>query len=376
MVQLLDSVQKQQLQNLPQQLVDALDDIVTHLKIKSNFCIEHRDYKPLELAEEAVERFQKLPVDLQEKFLRLQLQNFLYGIYYNGSLRKNLAMDADDKKLEMHKDLANNTYLGIDLSFHDRLHESNMGTGNFSFGWQIIKEESDGRLVVVNNDLTLYVDRERHLPPEIQQSATVGDSISIRLPKNRVQSGFYMAIGDAGSNRPNTTEVREERTTRVYFNLSPDGAVAVMKALTEKLNAISIPFSFKTLYNPSSFERYDSAVLYFDRNDYQTVKQILQEIYRDNQPHFRADVPLFTKILAPGLSLAEEPDFNFGDKESFGTNRCQIIVNGLLEARNKGDESKEARLAAIIDGFNSLGIQLERSHLNANSEDIYTPLDI
>jgi hypothetical protein len=375
MVQLLDSVQKQQLDNLPKQLQVALKDIVSRLEIKSNFCISHPDYKPLELKDEALERFQKLPVALQDKYLRLQLQNFLYGIYYNGSLQKALALDADDKKLEIHKDLANNTYLGIDLSFHDRLHESNTGKGNFSSSWQIIKEESDGSLAVTNDGLTLHIDRERHLPPE-NQSATVGDTVAIRLPKNRVQNGFYMAIGDAGSNRPSTEEVEEERTTRVYFNLSPDGAVAVMKTLTERLNAIPLPFSFKTLYNPSSFERYDSAVLYFDRNDYQAVRSLLQEIYQENRQHFRPEVPLFTKLLAPGLSLAEEPNFKFGDKESFGTNRCQIIVNGLLKAREQGDESPEARLAAIVDRFWDLGIQLERSHLNAESEDIYTCLDL
>ena len=103
---------------------------------------------------------------------------------------------------------------------------------------------------------------------------------------------------------------------------------------------------------------------------------MLQTVYAENQLHFRTEVPLFTKLLAPGLALAEEPDSKFAAVESFGMNRCQIVANGLLEARQKGDESTEYRMACIHQHFSVLGIDWQRSYLNANSEDIYTPLDV
>ena len=103
-----------------------------------------------------------------------------------------------------------------------------------------------------------------------------------------------------------------------------------MRNLTQQLNAISIGFRFKVLYNPGDYKRYDSGVLYFDKRDYQAVGEVLQLVYQ--QSDFKSEVPLFTMQLLPGLGLAEEPDQKFGVHESFGMNRCQIVANGLLEA--------------------------------------------
>jgi HopA1 effector protein family len=197
--------------------------------------------------------------------------------------------------------------------------------------------------------------------------ASVGDNVSILMPKNLVQNGFYVAVSNAGLNtHPNTV--------RVYFNLTPEGAVAVMENLTQQLNAIDILFTFKALYNPSDYDRYDSAVLYFDRSNYEAVRQVLKNIYPETQPHFRQEIPLFTKLLASGLALAEEPDLKFTAQESFGMNRCQIIANGLLEAKRQGDESLQNRMDAILKQFSMVGIDWQRPYLNNNSEDIYKSL--
>jgi hypothetical protein len=268
----------------------------------------------------------------------------------------------------------NNTFLGVDLTFYERLHASNSGQGIFDPGWRVLRQEADGSLTVTKDDLTLHIERDRHLPPE-QQSAAIGDLVAIRLPRNRVQSGFYMAVGNA-SPQGEVNSDSDSQTVRIYFNLSPEGAVAVMGAITRQLNEIAIPFNFKALYNPSNYKRYDSAVLYFDKSDYEAVRQVLQVVYRENQSHFGVEVPLFTKFLAPGLALAEEPNHKFVTKESFGTHRCQIVANGLLEAWENGDESPESRMASIKQNFSLLGIDLKHTYLNANSEDIYTTLDL
>ncbi|NMF63969.1 T3SS effector HopA1 family protein [Brasilonema octagenarum] len=367
-MQLLNSLSNQLPVSPPEGVLDSLQDIVSNLQIQSNFYISHPAYKPLELPAEVVARFQRLPSNLQNKYLSLQLQSFLYGIYYNGSLRSSLVPEANSVGLAAHQNLENNTFLGIDLEFYERLHKSNSGKGYFDPGWFVLRQESDGSLAVTKGGLTLHIERDRHLQPT-EQSATVGDSVAIQMPRNLVQNGFYMAVSDAGLDT-------ELDIVRVYFNLSPEGAVAVMGSLTQQLNEIKIPFTFKVLYNPSDYGRYDSGVLYFTKSNYEAVQQVLRSVYAENQSHFRIEVPLFTKWLAPGLALAEEPDNKFSASESFGMNRCQIIASGLLEAWHSGDDSPENRMASIRQHFSLLGIDLKHPYLNANSQDIYTPLSL
>lgn len=367
-MQLLDSLPSELSASAPDRVLDSLQDIANNVQIQSNFCINHPAYKPFEISAEVVTRFQRIPLELQNKYLSLQLQSFLYGIYYNGSMQATLAADASSDNLVLHQNLENNTFLGVDLEFYERLHQINSGKGYFDSGWQVLRQESDGSLAVNKGGLTLHIERQQHLQTT-EKPAAVGDSVAIRLPKNLVQNGFYMAVSNAGSDT-------HPQTVRVYFNLSPEGAVAVMGSLTRQLNEIRIPFTFKVLYNPSDYGRYDSGVLYFERSNYEVVRQVLRSVYAENQLHFRTEVPLFTKLLAPGLALAEEPDCKFAAVESFGLNRCQIVANGLLSARQNGDESPDSRMESIHQHFSLLGIDWQRAYLNANSEDIYTLLDL
>jgi HopA1 effector protein family len=369
-MQLFNSVKTQLQVKKNQQLIDVLEDISHKLEINSNFSISHPDYKVSELPDDVVERFLKLPEEMQQKYLGLQLQSFLYGIYYNGSMRSELAADKEENNLPL--DLENNTVLGVDVGFYKQLHDSNYGEGYFQPGWSILKEESDGSLAVTRGGFRLHVQRDRHLRAS-DKSAVVGDIIAIKMPKNVVQSGFYMAVGNAGLSR---NDLENQQIVRIYFNLTPSGAVAVMGNITQHWNEENIPFQFKVLYHPKDYNRHDSGVLYFDKRNYEIVKQFLNLVYLENQAHFKPEIPLFTKQIAPGLGLAEEPDQKFAERESFGMNRCQIIANGLLEAWYQRDNSSQGRMKSIIGQFSRVGIDLDSVHLNANSEDIYTVLDL
>lgn len=365
-MQLLDSLSVQ-FPGISESLQISLQDIINNVEIQSQYCIKHPNYKPLELPDSSVSRFQKLSTDLQHKYLSQQLRTFLYGIYYNGSLKKSLASDGEISNLAVNQNLENNTFLGVDLAFYDRLHESNRGQGYWSYGWRVVREEVDVAVAVHRDGLTLYVERE-----SLQTPVSLGDSIPIKLPKNLVQNGFYMAVADAGASQQYQTQ--DEILVRVYFNVTPDGAVAVMDSLTTHLNAIPIAFTFKALYNPSDYGRYDVGVLYFNKSEYEKVQPVLKMIYAEHRSHFQNQVPLFTKPIAPGLAIAEEPNHRFNEKESFGTHRCQIVANGLIEAWQYGDDTPAGKMAAILQHFSSLNIDLQRPYLNADSEDIYTSL--
>ncbi|MBE8988321.1 T3SS effector HopA1 family protein [Nostoc sp. LEGE 12450] len=372
MIPLLNYTQPQPLTELTGRLLEVFENIVCKIEIKSDFSIRHPDYKPLELPSEVVTRFQKMPSQIQQKYLSLQLRSFLYGIYYNGSMQAALALDGEVNNLPL--DLENNTILGVDLSFYERLHQSNSGKGYFDPGWSVLREETNGNLVVNKGGLRLHIERDKHLQTG-EQAAVVGDSVAIKLPKNRVQNGFYMAVSNVGFNRIENAE-NQAVTVRIYFNVTPEGAVVVMDHLTQQLNDLVIPFSFKMLYNPKEYQRYDSGVLYFHQRDYEVVRKVLKTIYQENQSHFKPEIPLFTKQLAPGVGLAEEPDQKFAVQESFGMNRCQIVANGLLTAWYQEDNSIEGRMKAILEQFSSLGIELQSSYLNVNSKDIYTVLEL
>jgi hypothetical protein len=119
-MQLLDSLPNSTVSFCFASVLDSLQDIVNNVQIQSNFCISHPAYKPLELPAEVVARFQRIPLELQNKYLSLQLQSFLYGIYYNGSMQAALAPDASSVDLALHQNLENNTFFGVDLEFYDR----------------------------------------------------------------------------------------------------------------------------------------------------------------------------------------------------------------------------------------------------------------
>ena len=348
-------------------LLDTLKDITVKVQLSDNFTIIHPEYKPFELPEEVVQRLANLPAKMQHNYWSLQLRGFLYGIYYSGSLQESLALDKGEEEIPLN--LENNTFLGVDVDFYEKIHHSNHGKGYYDSGWLIIQEENNQSLVVSKGELKLHIEREKHLLTA-QQEANLGDSVAILMPKNVVQNGFYMAVSNLGSHSKGTPDTTPE-IVRVYFNLIPTGVVKVMEMITQELNGLSLPFTFKVLYNPGDYNRFDSGVLYFDKCNYEEFQPVIEKIYTKNQSYFKSSVPLFTKKLAPGLGLAEEPNLKFSEVESFGMNRCQIITNGLLEAQAQGNDNPEARLDSILQQFSLVNLDWERAYLNANSEDIY-----
>lgn len=345
-------------------LMTVLENIARNVEIHDDFSIHHPLYQPLKIPPEAIARFRQMPQAIERKFLSLQVRSFLYGIYYNGSMRSSLAVDTDSQTFS--PDLENNSILGIDTAFLQRLHEANGGQGYFEPGWTVLRVEDEQTLVVQQGALRLYVEREKYLAPTEQQ-AQVGDVVAIKMPKNRMQNGFYMVVGNTGFSHPTPTDV----LVRIYVNLTPDGSVAVMESLTRELNQLGISFSFKVLYNPQDYNRFDSGVLYFNCQDYPVVAKVLTDVHTQHRSHFLPEIPLFTKQLAIGVGLAEEPDQKFAQRESFGMNRCQMVANGLLELFYQGNNSAADRMVAMLEQFASAGISLEQPYLNRGSQDNY-----
>jgi hypothetical protein len=354
-------------------LLNSLLDIASNIQIESNFCIRHPKYQPFALPATIAERFRQNSPALQHKYLTLLLRNFLHGIYYSGSLQTTLSLNGDVMNDLSYKNLESHSILEIDEQFYDQLHTNNHGTGYFDPGWLVLRREPDGSIAAIKSGLTLYVEYNCH-PESPTHSAKVGEFIDIWMPKNRLQNGFYIAVSNVGQDllsNPNA----DVGAGRIYFNITPFGAIALMENLTQQLNAAAIPFNFQVLHNPYAYGRYDSGVLSFECEDYPLVRKVLQPVYGKYQSHFHQEIPLFTKFLAPGLGLAEEPNHKFAAQESFGMNRCQIVANALLEVWEQGNNSTEARMRGIHQHFAQFGINLQHPYLNPYSIDIYYPLN-
>lgn len=345
-----------------EELEVVFKEIIHNVHIKDDFHITHPAYEAIELHERAMVRFQQAPKEFRDKYLGRLLRNFLYGIYYNNSIKTVLEIENKNSILN----LENNIHLGADVEFYDKLQDSNTGEGYPDPGWCVKGQDDDGKLAVFKDGLTLHIDRERHLLPS-KQVAAEGDIISIRMPKNLIKSGYYIAVANVGP--------KIDKTAEIYFNVSAEGAAYLMRNLTEGFNQVAIPFTLKALYNPSEYECRDPLTLYFSCSDYEPIREVLQSIYAEGSRYFQDETPLFTKRLAPGLGLAEEPEDTFSEAEDFGQNRCQVVADGLLEAWQQGDETVAGRMKAVLHRLSLHKISLERPYLNPHSEDIYSPLE-
>ena len=325
----------------------VLLDIVHRVEIKSDFSLTHPEHPSVELLPMR-SHFAHLPSQVQDNYLKVKLQQFLQHIYYVAQPRE------VDLKIE------NQAIKWSQSKFLQQLKQNNHGEGYFEPGWQIIGETEEGFLQVYKDELTLYI-RRQHL---IDETARLGDIVRVKMPSHRVEPGYYIAVGNAGRivGQPDNTVIN------IYLNLSSQGALAMMDGLTTKLNAIAIPFLFQVLYRESDYIYSDTATISLFKNDYYHFKQVIKSLYRQHQNYFRSEVPLFTKYLAPGYSMAEQPSLDI----NLATHRFQLIAEALIMAWQQNLISPMDKLKCISDRFKRENISLKYPYLNPGSKDIYS----
>ncbi len=338
--------------------------IVNNIEIAPDLTISHPDYPPLPLDPDLSSRYSQVPIELQTKFLTTRVRNYLYDLYFTGSLLPISTLETTDRKV---LPIKNNLVNGVDLDFFRRLDRSNTSRGYLDPDWQIVAETEDRELVVLKDGLHLHIDRQRHVPPNFHQ-ATIDDLIPVFLPHNLVGIDTYIMVGNLGSPEPEPTDVEgSSPLLRVYFNVSPDGAVAIAEQLTNELNRLEIPFQLGVLHNPTEFYRYDAATLYLDRANYLSIQPYLVKLYRAYQSEFASTIPIFTKPLAPGLGIAEEPI----STDSFGFHRCELVATGLVSAFFQGQTTTTDRLKSIETAWDNAQIDRSHPYLNPTATDCY-----
>ena len=285
-----------------------------------------------------------------ESYLRFSLQQRLYESFYCRGFAVPTSLSLPRSRLS-------------DVTrFVEALSGANAGQGYHESGWELL-ETAEENALVRKGGLAVQVSKAAH-PALKDGSATPGDALRLPFEKESLGTmpGYYLASGDVEFPDGNLTAI-----VRLYWNLMPEGAVLLVRKVTELLNQQRFRFRLKVLSDPTRYVRCDSAVLYIVRDDYELIAPAISEIYTELAAYLKLDVPALTKQLAPGLGLAEDP----GDGQSFGLHRCGLLAEGIIAAHKLKEASLAGRLRVLSEHFEEAGIDLETPYLNAGSNDIY-----
>ena len=252
-------------------------------------------------------------------------------------------------------------------SFRLALSAANSGSGHWEVGWHLVETPASqavgdaGRLRVRRYGAAFAT------TPDRVRSAGEAANVAVLVPKERrnLHPGYYVALGDAPWPAADTGPV-----TRVYWNLSARGAPVWVRAVTTDLNGAGIPFLAKLRDHPDGHGRADSAVLYLPEGFDGPTHERLAWVYSAVSDNLVGDEPMFTRTLAPGVSVAIDP----GSGLSFGQHRCELVALGLRTHGQSGspDVPKE-RYAAIAGAFRQAGIDPDRPHrVDSQPSDIDT----
>jgi hypothetical protein len=339
-----------------------LAEIIDKIEIDANFTVAHPDYEALEIDPDVIEKLQQALPQIRAKYLTNQVQEYLYDIYFSHS---SIGLQELEIAEQQPIQLKNNIVNGIDIHFYEQLRQSNTGEGYLDFNWQVVGETEDRELVVVKDGLHLHIDRQRYLDPDLEH-VTIGSTIPIYLPPSLVGEDTYIIVGNAGIPTASTLN-SGVKLLELYFNFTPTAAVAISAQLTDELNRLKIPFQFAILHDPALFYRYDAGTLRLSQSGYLAIQPLLAQIHQAHQAEFSANVPLFSKQLAPGLGLAEVP----AAPSSFGRQRCELVAKGLIAAMDRDRTAAADKFELIQQEWTVAGLDLLQPYLNPFPLDCY-----
>jgi hypothetical protein len=246
--------------------------------------------------------------------------------------------------------------------FVQELSAANSGDGYWADSWEVCAIE-DGKVVVQRDGLGLWVHPQDCLLPQ-DHTLKLGIRLCLRFPKEslNMSPGFYMVLSDNELTRNDSQSL-----VRFYLNFTAEGAIRFVRVATAMLNRANIPFKLKVLNDDARFTRCDAVVFYIRNSDYNAISKMLETIYPEIAGNLKEGTPVFTKPLAAGIGLAEDP----GQGDSFGLHRCRLLADGMIRAYEWGKNSISERLRVVDDRFAEDGISLEKPFLKPGSSDGY-----
>jgi HopA1 effector protein family len=247
------------------------------------------------------------------------------------------------------------------LPFLAALSAANASIAGWDGGWSLERRLDDRDYLLQRDGFFLRASAAEIEPDPGTAGAQARYSVNVGKEQLASGSGWYVAFGNVAM-RSDTSEI----LTRLYWNVTPHAAARLVRALTQHLNDFSVAFKMKLPAAPDAYDRVDTAVLYLAKCDYLRGKALFSSIHR-GLSGLRSAVPVFTKSIAPGLGVAEDP----GNGLSFGQHRCLIVARALWRAFMDGEDSPAARMNFLEQEFCLHGLDCAAPHLGPNSDDVY-----
>lgn len=242
-------------------------------------------------------------------------------------------------------------------AFAGALYQANCGRGSWEAGWRVAAVDDEDAVVAV-----VRPDGLRLLAPGAD-CRVEGSLTGVRVPKELagLSPGILRAVGDAAA------PADDEDRVRLSWNLTAVGAVTFVKRVTYALNQAGVPFTIELLRDPAHYSERPAAELLLARADAVAAIALLRPLPRALGSHLSDGAPAFTKPLARGLALAEEP----AGAERFGEHRCRLLAEAVVDAGQRGLATTAERLGAVREHFAANGLSLDAPYLQPGSIDAY-----
>lgn len=242
------------------------------------------------------------------------------------------------------------------------LNSANATREHWDYGWKITQMLQDGSLYAVKEAQSRILRAGEYMVQDM--AAQPGTWIRAFLSKEDIlsQPGFYIV-------HPEIAPSIEDFQTliRLYWHLEPEGAPLLLGRISERFNALRVPFQFKALRYRSQYTRADSAVLFVGWRYAGIALRLASDIYKEINQYLKPNTPLFVRQLAPGLGLAEDP----ANGQSFGMSRCSLLAQAMVSAYHKSQQSQKARMSELRTLFDKAGLNLDHPHLTLSAIDHY-----
>lgn len=246
-----------------------------------------------------------------------------------------------------------------------QLSEANDTTDRWESGWQIAEILPTGQIRAEKHGRTRFMWAGEFLSNQgFGVQPQPGMQINAFFPKESatLQPGFFFTFGQTFMD-----SWEEMNAMRFYWHIDENGAPGLLRGISSRLNRFRIPFRFKVLNNSLPFNRSDSAVLFLNRRYYRIAIELMAEVHEEVKDSVKPETPLFTKHMADGLGLAEDPM----NGDSFGMSRCRILAEGLWTAFSRGLTGDKERYEQVEKQFDGYRISLDRPYLNPGAIDQY-----
>jgi hypothetical protein len=235
-------------------------------------------------------------------------------------------------------------------------------SGRFEAGWTVAEVDADAaspwQIPAARGNELRWVDPGDFLyPGATGLRPPAGAAIEVTARRDVEFDGWWSTLSAAWE--PSGTVLR------LYWSVRPAHVGGLIETLTTNLD-FGAPWALKAPLLAERLRHPDAVVLYVATSAWEHLQPAIAKSLRRSAPGLRDELPALTLMVAPGVGLAEDP----GD-ESFGTQRCRVIAEGLSHALGRGADTPGELCRAAEAALARHGISIAAPYLHRGSRSEY-----